>query len=147
MCGIERTVLNMAGYVGFPVGYQNMYPQQFGNNIYQPATPNVPQAQQLMTPPTIHAEIVQVSSKDEATNFPVGAGQSQMMMMRDDSAIFIKTVYANGQASLLEYVKSLPKAESPPDYVTRQELEERLAEITKPKTTKKKEVTTNESDI
>lgn len=137
----------MAGYMGFPVGYQSVYPQQYNGTMYQPATPNIAQTQQLMTPPTIHAEIVQVSSKDEATNFPVGAGQSQMMMMRDDSAIFIKTVYANGQASLLEYIKSLPKAEPLPDYVTRQELEERLAEITKPKTVKKKEVATNEPDI
>lgn len=134
----------MAGYMGFPSGYQPGYPQQY-RDMYN----NVPSMQnpQLMTPPTIHAEIIQVSGRDEAAGWPVGQGQSQMMMARDDSAIYIKSVFANGQASMVEYVKSVPKAEPAPEYVTRQELEERLAEITKPKTARKKEVQANESDI
>lgn len=119
--------------MGFPMGYQ---PYQYG---VSPTQMSGTSAQQSMTPPTIHAEILQVSGREEAANWPVGPGQSQMMMARDDSAIFIKTVYANGQAAITEYVKAVPKTEPTPDYVTRAELEERLAEIMKPKMAKKKE--------
>lgn len=101
----------------FPVNYQ-YYPQQYG--------------QQLMTPPTIHAEIVQISGDDEANSFPVGTGQSQMMMKRDDSAIYIKTVFANGQSRLVRYVREEEKPqEKTADFVTHEELEKRLAEIMK----------------
>lgn len=131
----------MAGYMGFPVGYQSTmgYPQQY----YQTQT-----NQQLMTPPTIHAEIIQVSGREEAEGWPVGPGQSQMMMARDDSALFIKTVYANGQTAFVPYIKEQPKPPAPqPDYVTRAELEERLAELTKPKVSKKKETVTDGTDV
>ena len=96
---------------------------------------NIPQQaqQQMMTPPTIHAEIVQVNNKSEAMNFPVGAGQAQMMMAKDDSAIFIKTAFANGQSNIVEYIRKAPDPETPPaDYITREEFERRLAELAKP---------------
>lgn len=132
----------MAGYgygMGFPMGYQQQYTPG-----YQTQAPG----QQLMTPPTIHAEIIQVSGRDEAENWPVGPGQSQMMMARDDSAIYIKTVYANGQAAFLPYLKEQPKPPAPqPDYVTREELEARLAELMKPKQARKKEVPTDGADV
>lgn len=138
----------------FPTGYQPAYPQQFngGQQTYPNPVPGTTgmgmgMGQQLMTPPTIHAEIVQVSGRDEAANWPVGAGQSQMMIARDDSAIYIKTVYANGQAGLIEYLRSQPKAEPTPDYVTREELEERLAELMKPKTKAKKEAVQDEQGV
>ena len=123
----------MAGYnMGFPIGY----PQQYATG-YQPQMPG----QQLLTPPTIHAEIIQVSGREEASNWPVGPGQSQMMMARDDSAIYVKTVYANGQTSIVAYLKEQPQPPAPqPDYVTREELEERLAELVKPRQSRKKEV-------
>lgn len=86
----------------------------------------------MMTPPTIHAEIVQIADRAEALNFPVGAGQAQMMIAKDDSAIFVKTAFANGQSNLVEYVKKAPEPQTPPDdYVTREEFERRLAEIYK----------------
>lgn len=123
--------------MGFPGGYQPyQYPQQYQQ--YNSPT-QMSGTSQLMSPPTIHAEIVQVSGKDEAVNWPVGAGQSQMMMVRDDSAIYIKTVYANGQVGLIEYLRTQSKADPAPDYVTREELEERLAEIMKPRAKAKKE--------
>lgn len=107
----------MAYNSGFPMNYQ-YYPQQYG--------------QQLMTPPTIHAEIVQIGGDDEAVSFPVGTGQSQMMMKRDDSAIYIKTVFANGQSRIVRYVREEEKPQSATaDYVTHEELEKRLAEIVK----------------
>ena len=126
----------MAYNNGFPMSYQQFYQPQYqvpynsfqsGNNQMQQ------QAQsQMMTPPTIHAEIVQIADRAEALNFPVGAGQAQMMIAKDDSAIFVKTAFANGQSNLVEYVKKAPEPQTPTaDYVTREEFERRLAEIYK----------------
>lgn len=126
----------MAYNNGFPMSYQQFYQPQYqvpynsfqsGNNQMQQ------QAQsQMMTPPTIHAEIVQIADRAEALNFPVGAGQAQMMIAKDDSAIFVKTAFANGQSNLVEYVKKAPEPQTPPaDYITREEFERRLAEIYK----------------
>ena len=126
----------MAYNNGFPMSYQQFYQPQYqvpynsfqsGNNQMQQ------QAQsQMMTPPTIHAEIVQIADRAEALNFPVGAGQAQMMIAKDDSAIFVKTAFANGQSNLVEYVKKAPEPQTPPaEYVTREEFERRLAEIYK----------------
>lgn len=111
-------------YNYFPATYQPFYPQY-------PQQPQMQQPQQqMMTPPTIRAEIVQVGSKAEALNFPVGAGQTQMMIMRDDSAIFIKSAFANGQANLDEYVRKPPEPEKPAaDYVTREEFEQRISAL------------------
>lgn len=72
-----------------------------GQQSAQTAQQNAPQPQQpavsaAMTPPTIHAEIVQVDGETAASQYPVGAGMSQMMISKDDSAIFVKTATANG---------------------------------------------------
>lgn len=130
-------------YNGFPATYQPIFPPY--QQPYQP-----PQYQQLqqqspqgMTPPTVHADIYQVGSEQEAANFPVAAGASQMMVAKDDSAIYVKTAYANGQSNLDVYVKRPPAPpEKPVDltaYVTREELEQRLAALA-PRRTKKEEV-------
>lgn len=123
--------------------YRSYYPQAYQpyQQFQQPLTSNMQnnstsmnnvQSQQMMTPPTIHAEIVQVSGKDEALNFPVGTGQTQMMMAKDESSIFIKSVFANGQSTLIEYNKKLQESNSSKmDYITREEFEKRIAEITK----------------
>lgn len=63
------------------------------------AQQNAPQKQHApatMTPPTIHAEIVQVDGELAAAQYPVDAGASQMMMARDESAIFVKEATQNG---------------------------------------------------
>lgn len=134
----------MAYNNGFPMSYQQFYPQQIG--FQQPiGTPQQSQ-QQMMTPPTIHAEIVQIADRNEAINFPVGAGQAQMMITRDDSSIFIKTAFANGQSNLIEYIKKAPEPQTPlVDYVTREEFERRLAELAAPKAAERK--ISNESDV
>ena len=107
----------------FPATYQPYYPQY-------PQQPQMQQPQQMMTPPTIRAEIVQVGSRDEAFNFPVGAGQTQMMIMKDDSAIYIKSAFASGQANLDEYIKKPPEPKTPAvDYITRAEFEQRLSAL------------------
>lgn len=120
----------MAYNNGFPMSYQQFYPQQMG--FQQPVNVSQQTQQQMMTPPTIHAEIVQIADRNEAANFPVGAGQAQMMITRDDSAIFIKSAFANGQCSLVEYIRKAPEPQVPAaDYVTREEFERRIAELSK----------------
>lgn len=140
----------MAYNNGFPMSYQQFYQPQYqqpynsfqsGNNqMQQQASP------QMMTPPTIHAEIVQIADRNEAVNFPVGAGQAQMMITRDDSSIFVKTAFANGQSNLVEYVKKAPEPQTPSaDYVTREEFERRLAELSAPRAAERK--VNDESDV
>lgn len=126
----------MAYNNGFPMSYQQFYQPQYQQpyNSFQSGNNQMQQqaAQQMMTPPTIHAEIVQIADRADAMNFPVGAGQAQMMIAKDDSAIFVKTAFANGQSNLVEYVKKAPEPQTPTaEYVTREEFERRLAEIYK----------------
>lgn len=125
----------MAFNNGFPASYQPLggfgYPQY--PQMQPPQMTGAQQMpQQMMTPPTIRAEIVQVDGEEAAGNFPVGAGSSQMMIARDDSAIFVKTAAANGQGYTLDvFVKRPPAPVKPPvdmgAYVTRDELPELLA--------------------
>lgn len=117
----------------FPTSYQQMpYPQQaFQQNNISQQQPNMQnmQYQQSMTPPTIHAEIIQ-ANKNEAMNFPVGLGQTQMFMAKDDSAIFIKSVFSNGQSSFTEYVRKQEETAKPQEnYITRDEFETRINEL------------------
>lgn len=122
-------------YGGFYPGYYNpaqmqqaqMPPAQQQGNPFQ----NVTGSGQAMTPPTIHAEIIQVDNEQVAEAYPVAAGASQMMIAKDDSFIAVKTAYANGQAALDVFVKRPPAPPKPPvdlsAYVTRDEMEKRLA--------------------
>ena len=123
----------MPAYNPFPVGYNpyNLY------GPYQPQQMQQVQQPQAMTPPTIHADIIQVESEAEADRYPMAANQPpQMFMTRDETAIFIKTMLANNQHDLKVYPLRPPSPPAPPvdlkAYVTRQELDERLAELTKP---------------
>ena len=120
----------MMAYNNFPVGYQPaqiFYPQQ-QQTMQQPV-------QQAMTPPTIHAEIIQVDNEQVAESHPMSAGTSQMMIAKDDSAIFVKTMYANGQYNLDVYLKRPSEPKKPEIdmgvYVTKEELETRLKEVLK----------------
>lgn len=119
---------------GFPIGYQPVqmsYYPQYQQSIQQPVQP---QQSPTMTPPTIRADIVQVDNEQTAANYPVAVGTPQMMMAKDDSAIYVKTAYANGQYQLDVFEKRPPRPQTPPvdmgAYVTRDELEKRLSEVT-----------------
>lgn len=126
----------MAYNNGFPMGYQYYMPQ------YQPVqTPymqqQTQQQPQAMTPPTIHADIIQVESEADAERYPMAANQPpQMFMTRDESTIIIKTMLANNQHDLKVYPLRPPAPPAPPvdlaAYVTRQELDERLAALLRP---------------
>lgn len=136
-------------YNNFPVGYQPAqmyYPQQ-----QQPMQQMQQPMQQTMTPPMIHAEIIQVENEQVAENHPMSAGTSQMMIAKDDSAIFVKTMYANGQYNLDVYMKR-PQTPKKPEidmgaYVTRDELENRLKEIMKPQKPQGKQVRKDNVDV
>lgn len=122
---------------GFPASYQ---PMGYGFQNYQQQMQGaqMPQAnQQMMTPPTIRAEIIQVDDEAAAENYPVGAGSSQMMIAKDDSAIFVKTAAPNGNGYTVDvFVKRPRTPQKPPvnldDYVTKEELENRLQAILQP---------------
>lgn len=125
----------MAYNTGFPIGYQPMIPQFPQYPQYQ--QPQQPQPQpQAMTPPTVHADIVQVESEQAAENYPVSVGVPQMMIAKDDSAIFVKTAYANGQYTLDVYAKRPKAAPQPPvdfsTFVTWDALEAKLEALQRP---------------
>ena len=89
--------------------------------------------QPQMSLPTIRAEIIQVDSEEQAAAYPVNAGASQMMIARDDSAIYVKTVGANGP-NLDVFVKRPPAPPAPaPEYMTREEVEAMIAGAIAPK--------------
>lgn len=132
-----------ASYQPFNPYQNNNYPQNYQSyqqNAQQMQQPiqNMQQAQSQMqnqayTLPTIHAEIVQVDDEQAARNFNVAVGASQMMIAKDDSAIFIKTAYANGESKLDVYEKRLSKPDTAVqnfgNYVTTEMLEKRLQEL------------------
>lgn len=100
-------------YNPYMQGYQPY--QQFAQ-AQQPQTVQQSQQQaapQMMTPPTIHAEIVQVDGEQAAAQYPVGAGASQMMISKDETAIFVKTATPNGY-TLDVFQKRPPAPEAAP---------------------------------
>lgn len=122
-------------YNPFPMNYQPAYypQQQYPQQQFQQQQQQ--QYQQPMTPPTIHAEIVQVDSEQAAENYPLSAGASQMMIAKDDRAIYVKSMYANGQYNLDVFVKR-PHTEKKPEvdldkYITREEFERRIKALMK----------------
>lgn len=136
-------------YNGFPVNYpyyapayqppyNNFQPQQMPINQPQPTQAQAQQTAQVLTPPTIHADIIQVQDKQAVIDYPLAVGVSQMFMTRDESAIYIKTTYANSQPTIAEYPRkeTAPVSASPEidlhNYVTWDSLERRLAEIIQP---------------
>ena len=116
---------------GFPMTYQQMYPQY--QQVYQPQyqTQQMSQPQMQGIPqqdmtPTIHAEIKQVDSMEAIDRVPLGAGTSQMFMTKDEQAIVIRSTFANGQHSDVVYDKRPPAPPAPVfdpnEYVRKDEL-------------------------
>ena len=99
----------------YPQGYQMPYP------AYQ-------------QPQGRYVEVVPVDTEEAAESFPVGVGQTQILMAKDDSFIAVKSVGVNGQSSFQVYVKRPKPAPKPAydlsDYVTKDELNERLKALT-----------------
>lgn len=117
---------------GFPV----TYPQLTFPTFQQPVQP------QGMTAPTIHADIVQVEGEQEAWAYPVAAGSTQMMIAKDDSAIYVKSAYTNSQPTMDIYKKEeQKKAPDPSNYVTKEELAAALEGIRTTRRTAREEKT------
>lgn len=152
----------MAYYNGFPATYNQMYPQYTGGaqmpvfgqqmpgtGYQQPGQmigAQVTQANQqfsqqqaqpqMMTPPTIRAEIIQVDDEgweDYVDRFPVNAGTSQMFMTRSETKVIIKTMGQTGPLPLTIFDKRPPAPPAPVfnpgEYVRIDELDERVAAI------------------
>lgn len=111
--------------------YMRAWQQQ--NHMVQPQQAA---AQPTMTPPTIHAELVMVDSEAAAGDYPVAVGASQMMMRKDEAAIYVKTAMQNGQYQLDVFEKRPPAPPAPKldpaDVVTKDYLEQRLADLLAP---------------
>ena len=147
----------MAWNNGFPVTYNQMYPQgypgqqmpmygqQMPNNGYmggtfqngntQPVQQPQQQPAQMMTPPTIRAEIIQVDDdgwENYVDRFPVAGGASQMFMTRSEGKIIIKSAGQTGTLPLTIYDKRPPEppapAFDPAEYVRRDEADKLIME-------------------
>ena len=144
----------MAWNNGFPATYNQMYPQgypgaqmpmygqQMPNNGYMGGafqngntqTMQQPQQQpaQMMTPPTIRAEIIQIEDEAAVDRFPLAAGASQMFMTRAEDKIIIKTMGQDGALPLVIYDKRPPAPPAPKfdpaEYVRRDEADKLIME-------------------
>ena len=130
----------MAPFNPFPVGYQP-YGYQYQQQ-YQPA-PQMQQPNGATQAQSKYVEVIPVDTVQEAEACPMAAGSSFLFFARDDSFIAVKSVGVNGQQSFSVFDKRPPAPVAPPfnpgDYVTKEELESRLAAILAPKRAAKKE--------
>lgn len=145
----------MAYYNGFPATYPGAYSQgypapqmpvygqqmpnpgfqsgTFQNGNTQPVQQPQQQPAQMMTPPTIRAEIIQIEDEAAVDRFPLAAGASQMFMTRAEDEIIIKTMGQDGPMPLVIYDKRPPAPPAPVfdpgEYVRKDEFNERLNAI------------------
>lgn len=91
-----------------------------------------PQGPQMMTPPTIHAEIIQVDDMEAIDRHAMTPGTTQMYLTKDEKNIVIRSMYANGQHSDEIYDKRPPAPPAPTlnptDYVRKDELQTLIAD-------------------
>lgn len=116
-------------------GYGPSYNQYYPNNQSQLQSQPQP-IQNQMTPPTIHADIIQIDGYEQVKDYNMAAGCTQMFMSKDEQNIFVKSVFANNTDDIITYVRrtETPSENVQNDYVTREEFERRLADISyKPK--------------
>lgn len=134
----------MAYNNGFPVGYPQIFPQ-YQQAYQQPY--QMPQYQQPQQPVQQQAsrmtEVFPAASEKAVLEFPVQAGATVMMVANDDSFVAIKEASVTGQINTVFYDRRPPEpAEAPVDltaYVTRDELDQRLAALTATRRAKREE--------
>lgn len=122
----------MAYNNGFPVTYPQMFPQyQQPYQMPQYQQIQQPAQQQMQQPSSRMAEVFPAASEKAVLEFPVQAGSTVMFVANDDSFTAIKEASVTGQITTVFYDRRPPSApEKPVDmalYVTRDELEQRLA--------------------
>ena len=129
----------MAFNNGFPIGYQ---PVQY-QNPYQYQQPV--QYQQAPQTPSRMIEVYAVDNEKAVSDMPVSNGNTQMVIAKDDSFIAVKAVGLDGTVAVQYYDKRPPAPPAPSFdpaiYVTREELETRLAAFQRPTRAKKETVT------
>lgn len=108
--------------------YMRVHGQQLQQNAQQDQ-----QNRQMMTPPTIRAEIVQVDNLAAIDRFPMAAGTSQMFITKDEGNIVVRSMYANGQHTDEIYDKRPPAPPAPvlnpDDYIRRDEFPALIAKV------------------
>ena len=113
----------------YPQGYQMPYP------AYQPQQQIQMQPAQPQ-PQTRVIEVVPVDSEEAAASFPVAMGATQVMFAKDDSAIYVKSVSVTGASEFNVFTKRPKPAKKESfdlsDYVTKEELNERLRALETP---------------
>lgn len=116
-------------YPDYP-GQQPYQDPAYMRTVGQPVQNQQNNIQQDMTP-TIRAEIKQVDNIEAIDRVPMAGGTSQMFMTKDESAIVIRSMLANGQHSDVIYDKRPPAPPAPKfdpsEYVRRDELETLLS--------------------
>lgn len=118
----------MAWNNGFPMtyGYPQNNPQIYGQQNFQPQQP------QMITPPTIRAEIIQIEDEAAAERYPLAAGVSQMFITRAEDKIIVKTMGQSGALPLKVYEERPPAPPAPVfdpgEYVRKDELEKLVSE-------------------
>lgn len=126
----------MAYNNGFPVTYPQMYPQyQQPYQMPQYQQIQQPPQQQMQQPSSRMTEVFPAASEKAVLEFPVQAGSTVMFVANDDSFTAIKEASVTGQITTVFFDRRPPSApEKPVDmalYVTRDELEQRLAAFSK----------------
>lgn len=86
---------------------------------------------QALTPPIIHADIVQVDKPEAIDRYPLGIGATQMFITKDEELIVIRTMLQNGQHTDDIYDKRPPAPPAPvfnpSEYVRKDEIPSLLA--------------------
>lgn len=148
----------MAWNNGFPATYPQQYPmpyQQPQMPVYAPQMPQAgtqmsqpTQAPQMLTPPTIRAEIIQIDDEAAVDKFPLGAGASQMFITKAEDKIIIKTMGQNGPLPLDVYEKRPPAPPvqpfDPGEYVRKDELDALVSAALAAQTAQKRPVVKKE---
>lgn len=121
----------------FPMGYQQAYPN------YNQVPQNPSQGQN-----GAQNGIVWVQGIEGAKAYPVAVGTSILLMDSEDSVFYVKSSDASGMPMPLRVfdysertAQQTAQPQVAPEYVTREEFERQIAEITKkltPKTKKEK---------
>lgn len=131
------------------MNYPNYFPQSYYQNTYaQPNNPQIAYQQPIVNQP----QIQQVPKNDNAINwvqgesaaraYAVAPNQSVMLMDSDASVFYIKSADASGMPlplRIFDYTERTQQPVNEPqiqpqqptqNYITREEFEQRLAEIT-----------------
>lgn len=136
--------------------YQSYYPS-YGYNAYQQQMQQSPMMQQPTQPTQQNNGIQWVQGEAGAKAFNVGSGQSVLLMDSESNAFYIKSTDASGMPlplRIFDYTErtaqNSPRApqSAPIDtslFVTRAELEERLAALAAP--TGQKKTTSKKSEV